>query len=63
MGVAEGGHDLNLPADVNHVLFVLDLILPNGLDGHLETKGTGVVSSVGFCDWDKDTPPRAEKEQ
>ena len=63
MGVAEGGHDLNLPADVNHVLFVLDLILPNGLDGHLETKGTGVVSSGGFCDWDKDTPPRAEKEQ
>lgn len=27
--VAEGRHDLNLSADVNHVVLVLDLLLPN----------------------------------
>lgn len=27
--VAKGRHDLDLSADVNHVLLVLDLLLPN----------------------------------
>lgn len=27
--VAEGRHDLNLSADVHHVVLVLDLLLPN----------------------------------
>lgn len=27
--VAEGRHDLDLSADVNHVVLVLDLLLPN----------------------------------
>lgn len=34
--VAKGWHDLNLSSDVNHVLIVLDLLLPNRLDSHLE---------------------------
>lgn len=34
--VAEGRHDLDLPADVDHVLLFLDLLLPNRLDSHLE---------------------------
>lgn len=34
--VAEGRHDLDLSADVNHVVLVLDLLLPNWLDSHLE---------------------------
>lgn len=36
--VAEGRHDLNLSPYVNHVLLILDLLLPNRLDSHLETK-------------------------
>lgn len=27
--VAEGRHDLDLSADVNHVMLILDLLLPN----------------------------------
>ena len=39
VGVFQGGHDLYLPADVNHVLLLLDLLLPDGLDSHLGNRG------------------------
>ena len=35
--VAEGWHDLNLPPDVHHVLLILDLLLPDWFNSHLET--------------------------
>lgn len=35
VGVAERRHDLDLPADVDQVLLILDLVLPDGLNGHL----------------------------
>lgn len=34
--VAERGHDLDLPADVNQVLLILDLLLSDRLYGNLE---------------------------
>lgn len=34
--VAECGHDLDLSADVNLVLFILDLVLPDRLYGNLK---------------------------
>lgn len=36
--VAEGWHNLNLSADVHHVLLILDLLLPNWFDSYLETE-------------------------
>lgn len=36
--VAECGHDLDLSADVNMVLFILDLVLPDRLYGNLKKK-------------------------
>lgn len=38
MRVAECGHDLDLSADVNMVLFILDLVLPDRLYGNLKKK-------------------------
>lgn len=35
--VAEWRHDLNLSANVHHVLLVLDLLFPNGFNSHLKT--------------------------
>ena len=43
--VAERRHDLDLPADVNHVLIILDLLLPNGLDCHLEPEEETLIST------------------
>lgn len=36
--VAERGHDLNLSADVNQVLLILDLLLSDWLYGNLKKK-------------------------
>lgn len=36
--VAEGWHDLDLSTNVNHVLLILDLLLPDRLDRHLDTE-------------------------
>lgn len=38
MRVAERGHDLDLPADVNQVLLILDLLLSDRLYGNLKKK-------------------------
>lgn len=37
--MAQGRHDLDLSADVNHVLFVFDLLLTDGLDCNLKING------------------------
>lgn len=45
VGVVEGGHDLNLPPDVDEVLLILDFVLPDGFDGDLWGSTEGAVSS------------------
>lgn len=38
--VAERRHDLDLPPDVDQILLVLDLLLTDGLYGHLKDENT-----------------------
>lgn len=45
VGVVEGGHDLNLPPDVDKVLLILDFVFPDGFDGHLWMSTEGAVNS------------------
>lgn len=51
MRVAECGHDLDLSADVNMVLFILDLVLPDRLYGNLKKKGE--KNSLKVCEQDQ----------
>lgn len=45
VGVVEGGHDLNLPPDVDKVLLILDFVFPDGFDGHLWMRTEWAVNS------------------
>lgn len=46
--VAEGWHDLNLSADVHHVLLVLDFLFPNWFNGHLEKNEKTLLWQLWF---------------
>lgn len=46
MWVAKRRHDLDFSSDVNHVLFIFNLLLPDRLDGNLRRRKSFRASNI-----------------